>query len=308
MWPRLVFKMLAVAGVADLEVRAQHQARGEAPVQAKGTLKVASLNLQGFDQDGSRLKAIAAQVVAELGGPNGTPDVFVLQEAMALGDSSTAHRLADELRALGVLYHVTFKERKNREGDYPEGLAILSKRPIPAEDIRSLDLSSPTREEIGGARWWPRVALSADFEVPGLGRVRVVNTHHESNAAGIETRRRQVGEVQDWIAKQQAERPAQITVLGGDFNPDVSALDFRRREFSGLTQPAQQGHLRFIDANREGGTWKDPERGAFTQRLDYVFVNEVPGVQHRGERLIHLQKNGKDLTDHLLLVQDFAWY
>lgn len=95
--------------------------------------------------------------------PESIPDVFLLQEVMKTGDSSTAHALAAELKKLGVEYYVVFKERQNLEGDAPEGLA--SKRLNVLQPLLLwVVILTPTPSL--------KIIASANFHLFGVGLIR----------------------------------------------------------------------------------------------------------------------------------------
>ena len=115
-------------------------------------------------------------------------------------------------------------------------------------------------------------------------------------------------ETLQWIADRDREAPADVIVLGGDFNiqPGWS-------EMSLLTDSPGPGELRYLDLNSSDPTRGRP--GAPRARVDYIFV-AVPDRDLRmlGERLLYKDGllTGDDgdrrfwLSDHVPLLHEYA--
>lgn len=106
------------------------------------TMKITSLNLQGFDHWQERQPAILAYLHAE------APDIILFQEAVFLPNLSPFNQAQLLNAELGYAYEHSAISRLQVGHEYPvyrEGLAALSRYPIVRSDILSLT-KDPTDE------------------------------------------------------------------------------------------------------------------------------------------------------------------
>ncbi len=188
-----------------------------------------------------------------------------------------------------------------REGDH-EGLVVISRFPIFYYD--ELHLEARTSALLMGHR---RVSTMAELDVPGLGRVRAVNVHFANWPFEGHVRRRQLEETLAWSAERDRTVPADVTILGGDFNMTPHAPEFDALQKAELT-----GGQRWLDGNTYRPT-RCP-RGRPVKRIDYLFiaVRGLDVVQVREKLLLEDGLPRPDgtgrfrLSDHLPLVQAFS--
>ncbi|MHC4770008.1 MAG: endonuclease/exonuclease/phosphatase family protein, partial [Planctomycetota bacterium] len=152
-----------------------------------------------------------------------------------------------------------------------------------------------------------RVSVMGEFQVPDVGRVRVVSVHFAYQSFEHHVRRKQLTETLEWIAARQAEVPAQVTILGGDFN-----IEPHWTELSPMWDTELTGDLRFSDWNGDAPT-RGP-KGNPNVRIDYIFV-AASGCNLRmmGEKLLFGRKlrrrNGSGrfwLSDHLGVLHEYS--
>ena len=269
------------------------------PVVALGAdadrLSVLSFNMQHRDKP-AQLAVMAERLRSDLAD---MPDFILCQEVLFQrsrhkGHDNTATVLAEEL---GYYCHGT-KRRSDREG-----VAIISRHPFVHYSQR--DLKARTSGLLLGFR---RVSIMGEFLVPGMGRVRVVNVHLAHWPFEHHIRYQQLKETLQWIADRDREVPADVIVLGGDFNiqPGWSEMGL-------LTDSPGPGELRYLDLNSSDPTRGRP--GAPRVRVDYIFV-AAPDRDLRmlGERLLYkdglLTGDGGNrrfwLSDHVPLLHEYA--
>ena len=226
------------------------------------------------------------------------PDFILCQEVVfgrpqRKGEENTAALLATLLG-----YHERGTARKNGM----EGLAILSRHPFDHYDQRHL--GSRDGFFSGG---FPRVSVMGEFLVPDLGRVRVVNVHLAHRRSRHELRREQLRETLAWMADREREVPADVILLGGDFN-----IEPEWEELALVHDSAANGDLVFADHNPRVPT--SGRAGNPSRRVDYFFV-AAPNrnVDSVGEAILWphglLTSDGTArfwLSDHLLLMHVFA--
>jgi endonuclease/exonuclease/phosphatase family metal-dependent hydrolase len=257
-------------------------------------LSVLSFNMQHKDKP-QQLAVMADRLSADA--PR-LPDFILCQEvlfkrARRKGRDNTAAVLADEL---GYFCRGT-KRTSDREG-----VAIVSRYPF--VHYESKHLKARTAAFLLGFR---RVSVMGEFMVPDVGRVRVVSVHFAYQAFEHHVRRKQLTETLEWIAARQREVPAELTILGGDFN-----IEPHRSELAPMWDRGVTGDLRFSDFN--GGEPTRGPKGRPNVRIDYIFV-AASGCNLRmmGERLLfgHTlpRRNGSGrfwLSDHLPVLHEYA--
>jgi endonuclease/exonuclease/phosphatase family metal-dependent hydrolase len=163
-----------------------------------GPLRVVQLNMlhgfPAFEHLPQRIDLIAAQI-AKL-----DPDVVLLQEVpWTVGTGSVGETLAHRV----AMNHVGLRANGNRRAIlFEEGEEILSR--FPMRDVASAEL--PWGDDF----FEHRVALRATLQTP-WGSLRVVSTH----LAGKPPK---VSEAQTAALRAFVGAPAEVTVIGGDFN------------------------------------------------------------------------------------------
>jgi endonuclease/exonuclease/phosphatase family metal-dependent hydrolase len=220
-------------------------------------LSVMSFNMHHRDRT-NELSAIADDLRSR---SNEVPDFILLQEVMfsrsgKKGETNSAAALATELE-----YYCRGTKRSSDR----EGVAIASRYPFLYYASRELDAQT-SRLLLG----FNRVSVMGEFNVPEVGRVRVVNVHLTNWGFEEHVRRQQLTETLQWTAARQREVPADVIIFGGDFNiePDWDELDL-------MTSQAATGGIKYRSHNNPDsltfGGHGDPRT-----RVDYIFIGE-PG-------------------------------
>lgn len=223
-----------------------------------------------------------------------SPDFILCQEVIfpaGRRQGNAAGQLAEDL---GYNCRAT-----KRTSDH-EGVAILSRYPFDYYD--ELHLKARTSTFLLGFR---RVSVMGEFLVPDIGRVRVVNVHFAYWNFEHRVRRRQLQETVEWIARREREVPADVTILGGDFNMKPG-----RDEFAPMLDPQVSAGLVFQNANTEAPT-RGP-KGSPNKRIDYIFIAAPDlSVGCRGETLLFpdglLYPDGRHryLSDHVPVLHEY---
>jgi endonuclease/exonuclease/phosphatase family metal-dependent hydrolase len=208
---------------------------------------------------------------------------------------NTAANLADELDY--------FCRGTKRTSDR-EGLAIISRYPFRYYAERHLK-NQTSRALLG----FNRVSVMGEFNVPEVGRVRVVNVHFTNWGFEERVRRGQLTETLQWVAERQSEVPADLIIFGGDFNiePSWDELDLM--------------HDRSVTGGIVYHSHNDPQTETFgskgnpKKRVDYIYIAEPlrpTGVAIVDEEVlwpagIRLAGSNKrlHLSDHLPVLQEF---
>jgi endonuclease/exonuclease/phosphatase family metal-dependent hydrolase len=229
-----------------------------------------------------------------------TPDFILLQEVMfdrpaRKGEDNTAEVLANELD-----YHCRGAQRTSDR----EGVAIISRYRFDYFD--ECHHKAQTNRLLLG---FNRVSVMGEFHVPHIGRVRVVNVHFTNWGFEEHVRRQQLAETLRWTADRQAEVPADVIILGGDFNiePDWDELEVMRDARSTCG-------IEYRDYNNPR-TDTFGSVGDASKRVDYIFMAEPSkrvALKHLGEQALWangLQRAGSGarvhLSDHLPLLQEY---
>lgn len=217
-----------------------------------GCLSVLTFNTKHRDVP-IQLQAVANGLKADL---LRLPDFILLQEVVfgrprKKGHDNTAAALAELLG---------FECRGTAREDGTEGVAILSSHPFEHYEFKHLG----ARDGFLSAGF-PRVSVMGEFAVAGIGRVRVVNVHLAHQQSSNDVRRAQLTETLQWMADRQSEVPADVIVLGGDFN-----IEPGWEEISVLKDVSATGGLPFADFNSTAHT--SGAVGELYRRVDYLFV------------------------------------
>ena len=256
-------------------------------------VSVLTFNMKHKDKP-NELAVMAKQMKQDL---TRVPDFILLQEVVfnrsaRKGRDNTAEVLADQLG-----YHARGTKRSSDR----EGIAIASRYPFAYYD--ELHLEAQTNRLLLG---FNRVSVMGEFDVPSIGRVRVVNVHFTNWEFESHVRTRQLKETLEWIAARNKEAPADLIIFGGDFNiePDWSELDlvFDAKEALGLE---------FHDFNTDQPT--HGKVGKPRHRVDYIFVCAPNSNLHmKGEQRLFtdglVADSGKrfHLSDHVPMLHEYS--
>lgn len=223
------------------------------------------------------------------------PDFILCQEVMfnrseRAAFSSSAAALADQFG-----YHVAGSPRRSGR----EGIAIVSKYPFEHFDFKQLDNKS-----LFG---FPRVSVMGEFLVPGVGRVRVVDVHLTHWSGEHAMRHRQLEETLEWVAAREAIAPADMLILGGDFNAKPFST-----ELALINEAPSHMDFELMNFNTEDNT--KGGKGSWTYRVDYIFASApAHELRFQGETLLWAdglpKANGRGTywpSDHLLVLHEYA--
>lgn len=230
-----------------------------------------------------------------------TPDFILLQEVVferskRAGEENTAAVLANELE---------YYSRGTKRSSDHEGLAIISRYPFLYYAERHLQHQT-SRLLLG----FNRVSVMGEFNVPDLGRVRVVNVHFTNWGFEERVRRGQLTETLQWVAERQKQEPADLIIFGGDFN-----IEADWDELNLMHDVAATGGIKYMSYN-DPTTETFGSVGSASKRVDYIFIAQPMrdlGVAYVDETA--LWANGiamagthkrLQLSDHLPVLQEFA--
>lgn len=199
------------------------------------------------------------------------PDFILLQEVVfdrpaSKGQDNTAAALAEQ---------IGYQVRGEARDGGAEGVAILSRHPF--EYFDHLHITARDALLSGG---FPRVSVMGEFNMPGVGRVRVVNLHLTQRLSQSDIRRQQLQETLDWMARREKEVKADVIILGGDFNCEIDAP-----EIALMRDVNACGGLTFVDHNSRTPT--SGKLGDPFERIDYVFIaSPMRSVSSIGEAVL----------------------
>ena len=252
-------------------------------------LSVMTVNLWHKDRP-EELKIVAERLRKDLAQ---VPD-FILCQEVVFRRSGELKNTAEVL-AMNLGYHARGTKRTSDR----EGIAIVSKYPFTHYAERHL--KHQTSRLLIGFR---RVSAMGEFDVPSIGRVRVVNVHFTNWGFEAHIRRKQLAETLAWIEQRQKEAPAAVTFLGGDFNAkiDWDEMDQVKRTVDSV-----------VYRNHNGDEPSMGPVGRPNKRIDFIFV----ASPDRPVRLVEeklLWKNGLPkgdsrffLSDHLAVVHSYQF-
>lgn len=255
-------------------------------VTERGHLNVLTINIlyTDFFNRLDRLRAVAGFIEAEAAA--GEPvDIILLQEVVsgALACSlSLSLRLTLMLRRHGLSYALRLRPVAGVPGLFMVGNAMLSRCAVTGFATRLLPYAG---EAPFGGPGFPVLheAQAIDIEVPGYGAASVYNTHLCAYCTGAD-RLRQTEALLRFLDRQE-ETAHRLTVLGGDFNTDITmAAD--RPAYSLITDSsgfddsyAEANSCSDCCSEAEGSagcTWAAPGNelagDAAPVRIDYIFA------------------------------------
>lgn len=258
-------------------------------------LSVLTFNMEHRDRP-QELSIMAERLAQDL---SEAPDFILCQEVMfkrprSRGAENTAGVLAQQLG----YYCQGTKRTSDREG-----VAILSRYPFTYYAARHLEAQT-SRLLLG----FNRVSVMGEFNVPAVGRVRVVNVHFTNWGFESHVRKQQLQETLEWIARRERDVRADVTLLGGDFNMRSDSMD----EIGILDDERFAGSLQYLSFNSGDPTKVD--FGRANHRIDYIFI----AAPSRSVRLINefvLWENGiccSDggrsfmISDHLPVFHEYS--
>jgi endonuclease/exonuclease/phosphatase family metal-dependent hydrolase len=265
-------------------------------VGANDCLSVMSFNMHHRDR-GNELAAMARDLRSR---SDEIPDFILLQEVVfrgsnSKGEDNTAATLGNDL---------DYYCRGTKRSSDHEGIAILSRYPFAYYASRELEAQT-SRALLG----FNRVSVMAEFKVPDIGRVRVVNVHFTNWGFEERVRRKQLTETLQWAAQRQREVPADVIVFGGDFN-----IEPQWDELQLVFDTQVTGGIEYRNYNDPAaltfGSKGDPGK-----RVDYIFIaepNRTSDLAHMSEEClwkhgVKLASSGKTFfpSDHLPVVHEY---
>ena len=261
-------------------------------------LTVMSINLEHHDKP-EEMKAMAANLKTLKRMPD-----FILCQEVYFERHRTAEHPEDNTAAVFANYLGYYCKGTKRTSDR-EGIAIISKYPF--DHYESINLKSQTLRILLGFR---RVSVMGEFTVPGVGKVRVTDTHLTNWEWEGHVRNKQIGETLRWINERDQVAPVAVNFFGGDFNAKTQWSEMRQIK----TAPLGTGGCCFKDYN--GAEYTQGSHGSPSKRIDFIFVacckSMDKGLRFGGEQL--LWKSGLSLadgghfypSDHLGVLHSYA--
>lgn len=248
------------------------------------TLKIASLNMQGWIDTSSRRAVLMKDLFKSkriLDGVN----LMITQESIEQAPLSTTDQLAKELGWR------SFSERRVSDN---EGLGVLHPKKADVEEILTLQLKAK-----GSPKDFSRMALMALLNHPTIGKVRVVNVHLAHQIEGGLIRKKQLREVISWIQELEKSNSSDLVILGGDFNTGRSD-----RAYSGEFELFSSSSLRFKEVRSSGASYSYKDMKTGNRRLiDHFFISQKTKLSIRSvESRIFREITDFKISDHNLLI------
>jgi len=248
-------------------------------------LQVGSINLQGWAPGApARMERLEGFLKQE----RILPGLSVLMVQESIAHSESASTSGDLAQRLG--WQSYFRTRLSDR----EGLAFLYP---PLSRIISTDVYHIQAR--ANADDYARLALSLQLEQPGIGLVRIINTHLAHEPYMSATRKAQIAEILEWIHKLEVQRSSDLLVLGGDFNTGPGEY-YYDGDFDGIYRsPLRLGLVPAVGATY---TWVDSEYG-FREHIDHFFLASLaPRLQVKAAQVrIYAQTTEQKLSDHNFL-------
>jgi endonuclease/exonuclease/phosphatase family metal-dependent hydrolase len=254
-------------------------------------LSVMSFNMEHRDRP-KELAVMAKHLRSDMAE---TPDFLLLQEVVfarsrIAGEENTAAVLANELG---------YYSRGTQRTSDREGIAIVSRYPFLY--YASRELSHQTSGLLLGFK---RVSIMGEFNVPQIGRVRVVDVHLTNWDFDAHVRREQLEETLIWAGQRQKDAPCDLIVFGGDFNITADCDDLDMMYNTALSGGIDYRSYNNPRTNTRGG-----------KRVDHIFV--ATPANRSNLSYINEQTMWRDgltfsstgsqfqLSDHLPVLQEF---
>jgi endonuclease/exonuclease/phosphatase family metal-dependent hydrolase len=294
----IIFSLAAAGAVGAAGSPATPPAPPAAAAVSPDALTVMTINLEHHDKP-EEMKAMADNLKTL----KRLPDFILCQEVYFERHGSKDHP-QDNTAAVFADYLGYYCKGTKRTSDR-EGIAIISKYPFDYYD--SINLKSQTLRILLGFR---RVSVMAEFTVPGVGKVRVTDTHLTNWPFETHVRNKQIAETLQWIADREKTAPAALNFFGGDFNAKIDWSEMDQVKLS-----AAHGSLPYHNFN--GTDYTQGFHGSPSQRIDFIFVSAagpLDTVLHfTGEQL--LWKEGLRFadgghfypSDHLGVIHSYAF-
>jgi len=256
------------------------------------SLSVLTYNMQRTENL-EKLQIVAEHLEADL---SRVPDFILCQEVMFSRSSNAEFGSSAEMLATRLGYYTCGSGRRTAR----EGLAIVSKYPF--EHFEAKQLKARSLPFMG----FPRVSVMGEFNVPGVGLVRVVDVHLSHNAGEHGLREEQLRETLAWVAERDSIVPADVMILGGDFNAHP---EWREMDIVNDAPPEIDFALMNFNSDeptkRSGSVWK--------HRIDYIFAGAPNRALRFGAETILWRDglpnaNGRGRfqpSDHLLVQHEY---
>jgi endonuclease/exonuclease/phosphatase family metal-dependent hydrolase len=257
---------------------------------------VMTFNMEHHDKP-EELRCIAEHLKTDL---KKVPD-FILCQEVVFQRYATKADPEDNTAAVLARHLGYYCQGTKRTSDH-EGIAIISKYPF--DHYEAINLKNQTIRLLLGFR---RVSVMGEFTVPGLGKVRVADTHLTNWGFETHVRRGQISETLQWVAARQASTPAAFTFFGGDFNAHLNSSEMEQ-----VVAPMAAGTVSY--ENNNGSSFSQGWHGHPTQRIDFIFLAAArdvsKGLKFVGEKLLWPEglMNGESHfypSDHLAVVHTY---
>lgn len=236
------------------------------------SVDVMTFNMEHHDKP-EELRVIAQHLKSDL---KRVPDFILCQEVVFNRHGSKAD--PEDNTAAVLARHLGYYCRGTKRTSDHEGIAIISKYPF--DHYEAINLKNQTLRILLGFR---RVSVMGEFTVPGLGKVRVADTHLTNWGFEGHVRRGQIAETLNWVADRQIASPAAFTFFGGDFNAHMNW-----GEMAQVLEPMAAGTSTY--ENNNGTAYSQGSHGHASQRIDFIFLaaaqDMAKALQFAGEQLL----------------------
>jgi endonuclease/exonuclease/phosphatase family metal-dependent hydrolase len=227
--------------------------------------------------------------------PASSPDVILIQEALkdTYKEEDSSYLLAEKLN-YEHFFHTTRRSI--------EGLGLLVKKNLGPLKFKARHLMSRFDDKD-----YFRMIAGVDF-IYEKQKIRVVNIHLAHQANYTDARKRQLKEGMDWLLDWQKKSPADLLILGGDFNTG-RAENYYGNEFEIIEQKITSNKMVFIDNNDPfQKTWKDFDSHD-EQRVDHIFLGLASGLEllNFKEEVLGFNNENLRYSDHNALLHSYEW-
>lgn len=266
--------------------------------ETPGELKVMTFNI-------NRSNGLAEEQMKKIArffrkNPSSLPDFILLQEVYFYDSNVPLKTSAAAVLAKELNYYFQGQKKGGLIGS-TEGSAILSRYPFTHFGSQSMD-SYPLLDS-------KRLAIMGEFDVPALGRVRVINVHlaYASYMGG--KRKHQMKQTIRWLRKRQEDpnSRADITFFGGDFNATADS-----EEVSILFNEDRAGDMKFQNLNSKESSFGHKQDN--NRRIDLIFVSSKKlSVRLLEEKLFWEKGSSSDdsslrFSDHSPVFHGYQFY
>ena len=219
-------------------------------------LETSAFQVMTFNMKNDSVETLKTMQEFFTSNPATKPQLVLLQEMHIRYDDQN---LTDTVKDFSSILDYPYYAGISRPKDY-EAVGIASTFPFMLNPLNGKDSVWALHFKITGKH--KRAAIFADFNVPKIGRLRVINTHLEHIKTNGEIRKSQMTELLDFMEHLQKIVPADAIIFGGDLNSNKTE-SFYVGELDAITTGTAT--INFLDFNGTDVTSHD------ARRIDYIF-------------------------------------